>query len=471
MTRATEIERYMLSLINDARIAANLAPLMLELNLNAAADAHSQWMLDTNNFDHTGINGTLALGRMRTAEFDLGTRWLWAENILARPSRFEEDPFDTVDRLFADLLASPSHRENMLDPALELIGLGIAEGLLPGDRQFPMQGMIVTQNFAFSNGLHDLDIVGTPQADVLRGGTGDDLVDGSAGNDLIFGDAGNDEVTSGVGNDSVNAGAGNDGVQGGAGQDFLRGAAGEDTLVGDAGNDFLIGDDGNDDLSGGLGQDSLSGGNGDDSLAGHSGFDVLQGGNGNDTLSGGTNADNLFASAGNDLLRGDEGFDRLFGGLGDDTLEGGTGPDALFGNDGADEMFGQQGDDRNYGGGGNDFIEDGQGNDLLEAGAGFDTLNGGEGDDMLFGRFNADTFVFTGNSNGFGHDTIGDFAATNPFERIDLGSAVSFLELDDLLANQTTQVGSDVLISVDENSSILLLGVSHDDLSRDDFIF
>lgn len=471
MSIATDLERYMLQLVNEARADQGLRPLVLEQNLNRSADAHSQWLLDNGRFTHDGPNGSNAFDRMIAAGFDEGTSWTWAENLGAEPRRNAGTYFDEVDTIFAGWLASPGHFANMMNANITVIGIGIVEGVLPPQSGANVLGIMATQNFAASNGAHDYDIRGTSGDDRLNGREGDDNIVLLGGNDVVWSRGGHDYVEVGSGNDTVNAGAGNDTVEGHDGNDLLRGAAGNDDIFGDAGNDYLIGDAGVDVMMGGNGNDTLDGGDDNDVISGGGGFDLLQGGNGNDTMDGGPQADNLFASAGDDLLTGGAGFDRLFGGLGEDTLFAGDGPDALFGGAGNDVMFGEEGNDRNYGGIGNDFIQDAGGNDLLQGGAGFDTLDGGAGDDMLLGRFNADRFVFNDIAGGFGNDTIGDFAATNRFERIDFSGVAAITSLDDLLNNHAEQVGGDVMITAGVGSTILLLGVNQAQLDSTDFIF
>jgi len=67
---ADPLELHMLSLINDERESRGLNPLALETNLNMSAEEHSQWMLDTNVFSHTGAGGSSATDRIE-AELDL----------------------------------------------------------------------------------------------------------------------------------------------------------------------------------------------------------------------------------------------------------------------------------------------------------------------------------------------------------------------------------------------------------------
>ncbi len=74
------------------------------------------------------------------------------------------------------------------------------------------------------NSIHDDDIAGTSNADVLEG---------LAGNDYLFGDAGDDSLFGGEGDDALNGGSGNDLLDGGAGNDMfgLECGSGIDTIV------------------------------------------------------------------------------------------------------------------------------------------------------------------------------------------------------------------------------------------------
>jgi Ca2+-binding RTX toxin-like protein len=161
-------------------------------------------------------------------------------------------------------------------------------------------------------------MTGTPEGDLLDGGTGNDWLQGTGEIDQLIG---------------------------GAGNDLLSGFNGDDIIRGDAGNDVL---------AGGSHADVLSGGDGDDILVGEGYF----------TTSVALTLDNLAqfvvsftASAagyytgyvssnftikkdapngGDDILSGGAGRDMLFGGVGNDTLDGGTESDSLFGGEGDD---------------------------------------------------------------------------------------------------------------------------------------
>ena len=332
-------------------------------------------------------------------------------------------------------------------------------------------------------------------ADLISGLGGNDTINGEQGNDTLNGGAGNDELFGGVGFDTLNGGAGNDRLFGEGNTDRLNGGDGNDVLVGGEGFDNLYGDAGNDTLVGGTEADRLFGGTGDDvlragtnigfsvdglfgeegndSLFGEGGFDLLDGGDGDDYLDGGAQSDNLYGRAGNDTLEGGDGFDRLFAGAGDDVASGGSGSDGVFGQQGNDTLYGNDGNDRFFAGTGNDLIDGGADNDTIIAGSGFDTIIGGTGDDELYGRFNADTFVF---ADGHGNDTIGDFAVAGTFERIDLSAVSAITSVADLdLGNNSggaaTQVGGNVVIDTGGGNTITLNSVNLSDLGSNDFIF
>jgi Ca2+-binding RTX toxin-like protein len=136
-------------------------------------------------------------------------------------------------------------------------------------------------------------VIGTSQADNLKGGAGDDWFRPQGGNDTVDGGAGNDRVNydraSGAVTVNLTTGtsSGANGVDTLINIENLRGSAHADTLTGNAGNNDIQGRDGNDTISGLDGNDSLNGEIGNDSLLGGNGADTLIGGAGDDTLDGG----------------------------------------------------------------------------------------------------------------------------------------------------------------------------------------
>jgi hypothetical protein len=194
------------------------------------------------------------------------------------------------------------------------------------------------------------DLVGTPRADVICAGGGDDRVAGLGGDDVLVGGEGDDTLLGGDGHDLLQGGWGADVLDGGADSGRSEGGQGPDRFVTGAvpdGAHQLVGGPGHDvaDYSArigpvtvtldGLGGDGASG-EGDavgapapwssspdiEEVLGGQGDDVLVGGPWQETLVGGPGADVLRGSGGQDTLRGADGVqanDRLDGGDGQDT--------------------------------------------------------------------------------------------------------------------------------------------------------
>lgn len=291
MSQADSLERQMLELINAERITRGLPPVQLELRLNDAAEDHSQWMLAEDVFSHTGVDGSSPGGRMENADFTFSGNWSWAENVAWQSVRGAPGLEDDVIDLHNSLMNSAGHRANILDPGMELIGIGIEQGSFSG-----WNAVMVTQNFARTDAPIHLDT-----GAIVRATAGDDS--------LTLLNAG-----------EVNGLAGNDTIDGSNGDDRLAGAAGNDMLFGYSGNDTLIGGKGRERLDGGEGTDNLVGGGGRDSLDGGVGNDTLKGNGGNDQLMGGAGNDRLLGLGGDDLLTGGSGRDTFVFSRGEDTV-------------------------------------------------------------------------------------------------------------------------------------------------------
>ena len=241
-------------------------------------------------------------------------------------------------------------------------------------------------------------LTGNDGANIIKGGSGNDVIDGAAGADSMQGGTGNDvyyvdnvsdQVAESGGIDEIRTSlavytifnstsiehltgivdtgqvlTGNtlaNTIRGGGGHDQLNGGGGVDTLYGGAGNDIL---------DGGTGGDSMQGGQGDDSYVVDSATDVVgeAGGEGVDKVTTAlasyalaANVENLTGtSLSGQILRGNLSSNEVIGGGGGDTfrLEDG-GSDKVFGNGGNDILvFGQSFDagDIVNGGGGTDTL-------------------------------------------------------------------------------------------------------------------
>ncbi|WP_299407258.1 calcium-binding protein [uncultured Roseobacter sp.] len=177
---------------------------------------------------------------------------------------------------------------------------------------------------------------------------------------------------------------------------------------------------------------------------------------GNDVINGTNAADVIFGLLGDDRLSGGSGNDTILGGQGDDTLFGRNGKDTLNGGDGDDTIFGNAGDDILRGDDGDDEIFGADGDDIIEGGSGRDKLTGGGG---------ADTFVI---SNDEEEIDILDFRFNDRIHFRDLQPDVSFAQL---LVNNVTQVGRDVVINDVGDTNVIIRNVDIEDLSEEDFLF
>lgn len=116
---------------------------------------------------------------------------------------------------------------------------------------------------------------------------------------------------------------------------------------------------------------------------------------------------------------------------------------------------------------GSDLIEGLGGNDTISAGGGNDTIIGGTGNDTLTGGTGADIFRY--NAREFGQDTITDFKSN---DKIDLAK-LNVADLATLRPYMTdTADGVKITLGFDGSAeTILLSGISIDDLSSSNFVF
>jgi hypothetical protein len=145
MTLPTPAEQYMLDLINAERAAVGARPLVLDDNLQTSSETHSQWMIGSDSFSHQGVNGSSPHGRMEAAGYQFTGVYGSGENIAWVSLRAPEGYMDEVQLMHQNLMNSPGHRANILNPGFEEIGIGIEIGNLQG-----WDAAVVTQNFGYS---------------------------------------------------------------------------------------------------------------------------------------------------------------------------------------------------------------------------------------------------------------------------------------------------------------------------------
>ncbi|GAA0580347.1 hypothetical protein GCM10009416_18400 [Craurococcus roseus] len=356
MAQPTAYEQYFLELVNRARAnpgaeatrlgidlnqglsvgtIANTAkqPLAMNQFLNDSAQTHSDWMLATDTFSHTGANGSSAGDRMKAAGYAFTGSWTWGENISIRWGGTPSASNALVEGFHDGLFKSAGHRTNILSDAFKEVGIGIGFGEYKGSN-----GTDATQNFArsgastFLTGVTFDDKDGDRFYDPGEGlGKLNLSIKSSAGATYSTAtwDAGGYQIALPAGDYTVTfsggglaasvvktAKIGSANVKLDLDADanappppaatVLRGTGAADTLTGGAGNDSITGEGGDDRLHGSAGDDTLLGGAGYDALMGGDGADRLAGGSGGDVLIGGAGADAfVFASAadGNDRIQ------------------------------------------------------------------------------------------------------------------------------------------------------------------------
>lgn len=424
MSEPSAEEQYLLELINADRAAAGAQPLAGNGLLNAAAESHSQWMIDADVFSHTGANGSTPTARMQAAGYAFSGAWSNGENIAWMSLRAPAGYADEVQQLHTNLMNSEGHRANLLNGGFTEVGLGFQVGEFQG-----WQGAFVTEDFAHVGSGHFLTGVAYADADkdhaydpgegvggvtvtaiAVGGATYVAHTYASGGYDLAL-PAGSYAVTFSGANIAassthVDIGSVNvklDLVDAAGG---LLGGPGADNLVGVMGAaNYIRGGDGSDTITGADGFNDVNGNKGDDVIIGRSRTgDWLLGGQGNDQI-------DASASGGHNILNGNMGLDTVTGGSFGDTLRGGQGDDVIRGGAGGDLIFG----------------------DL-----GVNTISGGAG---------ADTFH---NGAGAARDIVTDFNVVEG-DRVQIDAGLTYA---------ASQMGGNVEVAVSNGDVIVLQGVS-----------
>ncbi len=257
-------EQEVLKLTNDFRQANSLKPLILDQNLEKAADLHTQNMATKDFFSHTGKNNSAPWDRAKSAGYESG---FVGENIAAG--------YTTPKAVVDGWIKSPGHRANMLNANYNEIGLGhyylandtgsvnynnywtqlFGKGTItapeptPTPTPAPTPAPTPTPTPSPDPTFDNRSVIrGTGSADTIIGGASNQKLYGKGGKDLLDGKGGNDQLRGGGGSDQLFGGAGNDRLLGGSGKDVLQGSAQntaneKDILVGGGNSDrFILGD-------------------------------------------------------------------------------------------------------------------------------------------------------------------------------------------------------------------------------------
>ncbi|HYD30304.1 MAG TPA: CAP domain-containing protein [Azospirillaceae bacterium] len=121
-----ELRGLALELVNRERLARGLTPLRPDATLDATAQRHAEDMLRRNYFDHVSPEGHSVLDRYIAAG---GNRWRAVAENIARCLGCELPPTpEELAKTQQGWMDSPSHRENILNPAISQFGFGLATG-------------------------------------------------------------------------------------------------------------------------------------------------------------------------------------------------------------------------------------------------------------------------------------------------------------------------------------------------------
>ncbi len=110
------LEQQVLDLINVERANNGLGAVLLDLNLDAAAEAHALDMATTPCFQHNSCDGTATFARVKSYY----TPNTWLGEIIAAG-------YSTPSAVVNGWMNSPGHRANILDGNFKVAGVALAD--------------------------------------------------------------------------------------------------------------------------------------------------------------------------------------------------------------------------------------------------------------------------------------------------------------------------------------------------------
>ncbi len=116
------------TLTNAYRLANGAEPLLLNSELNAAAQAFAESMATLQFFDHTAPDGSTPGDRMAAAGYN---GWTWGENIAYG--------YNTPDQVMKGWINSSGHRANILSKNYKDIGIGYTVSNKAGNTAYWVQ--------------------------------------------------------------------------------------------------------------------------------------------------------------------------------------------------------------------------------------------------------------------------------------------------------------------------------------------
>jgi uncharacterized protein YkwD len=111
-------------LINDERTSRGLRPVSPNDDLRQAALSHSNEMINQSYFEHTSPAGLTFENRIENTGYMRGVRsWVVGENLV-----WGTESLSTPQSLVTSWMNSPPHRENLLRPSFNEIGIAAVVG-------------------------------------------------------------------------------------------------------------------------------------------------------------------------------------------------------------------------------------------------------------------------------------------------------------------------------------------------------
>lgn len=173
---AMKIEEQIATVTNKQREDRGLQALVVDLEIGAIARAHSYTMVERKRFSHSAGGTTpteraLAAGytckAWKGGSYSYGlsenisrsprvTSWTILGGTLKNPRSWRTDPRAMAEYIVEWWMNSPGHRENILDPDIRRIGVGVAIDLRlersgrlrPGQEHWASEMVYATQNFS-----------------------------------------------------------------------------------------------------------------------------------------------------------------------------------------------------------------------------------------------------------------------------------------------------------------------------------
>ncbi|WP_052480936.1 CAP domain-containing protein [Gilvimarinus agarilyticus] len=123
-------------------------PLAYNELLIRAARGHSQWMLDTDTFSHTGVADSSAAERIAAEGYSLSGSWAAGENISVSGASSTPDVTAAAISQHQGLFESPGHRQNILNSGYRELGVGQRVGEFEFEGYGALPSSMITQKFA-----------------------------------------------------------------------------------------------------------------------------------------------------------------------------------------------------------------------------------------------------------------------------------------------------------------------------------